>query len=164
MLLQRKRALTIAAFCLYPAIAFFLLKCAPFSGKGMLQFIDFLNAEMGGNPFSLTWSSNSIKVLLIGTVVYALIWFIVITSLKNTRPGEEYGSDKWTSAGYITRKFGAHYPKSLEDQKKLLGLGEDATEDDMIRAAERYLWHNGLYKIPLDQKAIHVPKSKGGET
>lgn len=162
MLLQRKRALTIAAFCIYPAIAFFLLKCAPFPGKGLIQFIDYLNKEMA-NPFSISWCSNSIKVLLLGTMVYALIWFIVITSLKNTRPGEEYGSDKWTSAGYITRKFGAHFPKSLEEQKKLLNLGEDATEQDMILAAERYLWHNGLYKIPLDQKAVHIPKNKGGE-
>ena len=148
MLLQRRRALTLAAFILYPAIAFFLLKCAPFQGKGLIQFIDYLNLEME-RPFSVSWSSSSIKVLFIGTAVYALIWFIVITSLKNTRPGEEYGSARWTSAGSITRKFGAHFPKSDEDKRKLLGLSENATEEEMMLAAERYLWINGMSKIPL---------------
>lgn len=160
MLLQRKRALTIAAFVFYPAIAFLLLKCAPFQGGGLVKFIDYINAEME-QPFSISWSENSIKVVLIGTAIYALIWFLVITSLKNTRPGEEHGSAHWTSPGSVTRKYKARKPRKLKYKAKQLGLPEDATKEELILAAERYLMVNGLsgMKLQKQDKAPAVPNS-----
>ena len=91
MLLQRRRALTLAAFILYPAIAFFLLKCAPFQGKGLIQFIDYLNSEME-RPFSVSWSSSSIKVLFIGTAVYAQTYYHSTTGCSQlNKEKKKYG-------------------------------------------------------------------------
>lgn len=164
MLLQRKRALTVAAFVMYPAIAFLLLKCAPFPGKGLIEFIDFINREMTEKPFSLSWSDNSIRVLLIGTVAYALIWFIAITSVENTRPGEEYGSARWTSPASITRKFRARYPFRLKDKARMVCIpwknrAKDELKEAIYLECEQFLLVNN-FKMVKQPKAPRVKKKK----
>ncbi len=158
MLEQKKRALTLAAIIFYPAIAFLLLKCAPFPGKGLIQFIDYMNKEME-HPFRLAWSNQSIPVLLIGTAIYVLIVFLVVTSLKNTRPMEEYGSAKWMMPGRVTRKYKARRPVLRKKKALLLELVADGTKEEMYDAAYLYLLTNQIKNTKLP-KSPSPPKVK----
>lgn len=158
MLEQKKRALTLAAIIFYPAIAFFLLKCAPFPGKGLIQFINYMNKEME-HPFRLAWSNQSIPVLQVGTAIYVLIVFLMVTSLKNTRPMEEYGSAKWMMPGRVTRKYKARRPVLRKKKALLLGLAADGTKEEMYDAAYLYLLTNQIKNTKL-LKSPSPPKVK----
>ena len=107
MLLQRKKALFVFALVMYPILLLLIVRFASFEGHGLSELIDYINEEIAVHPFQFRWSSHSLPAVLIFSIIYAGIWFVVITSLKNIRPGEEHGSAKWVSAGALGRKLRA---------------------------------------------------------
>lgn len=62
-----------------------------------------MNNEFIKNPVDFTFDRNTPKVILIASSVYFFGWYIGITSMKNTRTGEEYGSSKWMDPGRLGR-------------------------------------------------------------
>ena len=107
MLLQRKKALLVFALVMYPILLLLIIRFASFEGSSLSELIDYINEEVSIHPFRFQWSSHTVPAGLIFTAVYAGIWFVIITSLKNIRPGEEHGSAKWVSAGALGRKLRA---------------------------------------------------------
>ena len=56
--------------------------------------LDALNSALA-EPFDLSWSSDSLRFLLVFTVIYAGVVIVAVTDQKNTRPGAEHGSAAW---------------------------------------------------------------------
>ena len=56
--------------------------------------LDALNSALA-EPFDLSWSSDSLRFLLVFTVIYAVVVIVTVTDQKNTRPGAEHGSAAW---------------------------------------------------------------------
>ena len=66
---------------------------APSVNGGLPQIIkDFSNII--GNPFHFTWCDDSLKVILVFIVVYAMAITLYISTKKNYRRREEHGSAK----------------------------------------------------------------------
>lgn len=64
---------------------------------------DFKEALL--NPLNISFSSDSIKTVLIFLLIFVFIAIVVKSSFKNKRPGEEHGSAKWGNIGALNRKI-----------------------------------------------------------
>ena len=132
MLLQRKRMMTLLSAIMYPVLLLLMIRLSSFPGGNLVAFIDFLTDEVSAHPFHLSWNSHTLPVCFIFTVAYVVIWFLIITSLKNTRYGEEHGSAKWVSASSLGRKLKARWTR--KDRKAHRAeLKEVAGETEMER-------------------------------
>ena len=66
-----------------------------------------LNAcnEMLAEPLPFEWSNQTPRFLLIFTGLYAVIVLAASSEHRNTRPGEEHGSDRWGNAKELNRRY-----------------------------------------------------------
>lgn len=108
MLEKRKRQMWKLAALIYPFIVFMTIKLAPYTGSSLAEFIDNSDQAMTGNPFSFQWSDKTPRLIVAVSIVYFTGMYIYITSMKNTRYGEEYGSARWEEAKRLGRKYRAH--------------------------------------------------------
>ena len=116
MLLQRKRMMTILSMSMYPVLLLLMMRLSSFPGGNLVKFIDFISDDVSVHPLRISWNRHTLPVCFIFTVAYVVIWFLIITSLKNTRFGEEHGSAKWVSADTLGRKLKAR--RSKKDRKE----------------------------------------------
>ena len=63
-------------------------------GMKITALLDALNSALA-EPFDLSWSRDSLRFLLVFTVIYAVVVIVAVTDQKNTRPGAEHGSAAW---------------------------------------------------------------------
>lgn len=88
---------------------------APAVNGGLPQLIkDF--SDIIGNPFHLSWCNNTIKVILICIIAYAMAISIYVSTRKNYRRKQEHGSAKWGNATEINKK----YKQTLITNNKIL--------------------------------------------
>lgn len=106
MLLKRKQMMKTFAVVMYPFLMLMVIRFAPFPGGSLLDFFNYVSDEMEA-PFRFSWSEHTIPALLIMTVLYITVFFLIITSMKNTRYGEEHGSARWMDAAKLGRKLKA---------------------------------------------------------
>lgn len=76
---------------------------APYTGGGLFVIVNGLGEALA-NPFKITWQENSVKAVLIALLTYCLVAGCIMTSDRNYRKREEYGSAKWGSASAVNRK------------------------------------------------------------
>lgn len=122
MIYERRRQAKLVAFILYPFVVIFTYRFAPFEGFGLFEFAEYFAKEISEKPFRFTYSSNFWKALPMVTMIYAFIVLIYISSMKNTRYGEEFGSARWASVGEINRKFKTikeFYEREIEFEKEI---------------------------------------------
>lgn len=119
MLEKRKRQMWILAAMVYPFIVLMVIKLAPYTGFSLTEFIDNSNKAMAEDPLGIHWSDHTLKDIIIISLVYFIGIFIYITSMKNTRYGEEYGSARWEEARRLGRKHGTK-PVIRDVKKELL--------------------------------------------
>lgn len=99
---------------LIPTIWLALL-IAPSVNGGLPQIMkDF--SDVIGNPFHITWSDNSIKVIIVFIIGYVMAITIYLSTKKNYRRREEHGSARWGNANEINKK----YKQLPMDRNKLL--------------------------------------------
>ena len=138
MLLQRKRMMKLLAVIMYPVLLILMIRLSSFPGGSLVNFIDFINDDVSVHPFRLSWNSHSFPVCFIFTITYVVVWFLIITSLKNTRYGEEHGSAKWVSADSLGRKLRARWKR--EDRKvhreELKSVTAESKEERKTKKAE----------------------------
>jgi len=58
-----------------------------------------------GNPFNLSWCDDTLKVIVIGIIAYAMGIGIYLSTKKNYRRREEHGSAKWGIATTLNKKY-----------------------------------------------------------
>lgn len=122
MLQERKKTLVLVLVLTYPFVLYGLIRAAPFiTHNGLSYFIDNLERDLSIHPFRIFFVNQTPKIVLIGTIIYALIGAAIYDSLKNTRPGEEHGSARWATVREINKKYAAkevvfpEAPKWMQD-------------------------------------------------
>ena len=142
MLLQRKRMMTILSLTMYPVLLLMMMRFSSFPGGNLVSFIDFISDDVSAHPLRISWNRHTLPVCFIFTVAYVVIWFLIITSLKNTRFGEEHGSAKWVSADTLGRKLKARRSRSDRKERK----------KRLHEIRERYLLRNERKKALKEEK------------
>lgn len=88
---------------LIPTIWFALL-VAPYATSGLFNVIPELGNIMN-KPFHIKICDNTPRTILVFLVFYILGVGIYLSTLKNTRRLEEYGSAKWANTKQVNKKY-----------------------------------------------------------
>lgn len=82
----------------------FALLIAPYINDGLIGIINKFPGIME-NPLNISWSKNSLKVILIFLLIYIMAIIIYESTKKNYRKKEEHGSAKWGYASDLNKKY-----------------------------------------------------------
>ena len=171
MLLQRKRMMTLLAMILYPVLLLLMMRLSSFPGGNLVAFIDFLSEDVSVHPFRISWNVHTFPVCFLFSLAYLVIWFLIITSLKNTRYGEEHGSAKWVSAASLGRKLKARWTckdrkamreerKTLKEQSVPLNERKKALKEQKQKNRKALFRQNILFsdkvKVAMDTKCENI--------
>lgn len=88
---------------LMPTIWFALL-IAPYMDKGLINAIPYLNEALN-HPFQIQWTNSTLKTIGIFLIIYVLGVGMYLSSSKNYRRTEEYGSAKWANPNTVCKKY-----------------------------------------------------------
>lgn len=104
-------------------VIWFALLIAPYMSKGLFSALPYLSEAMN-NPFSITWCDNSPKVILVCLFCYVMGIGIYLSTLKNYRRQEEYGSAKWGNNSQVNNKYAdkEYFKNKLFTQNVRMGL------------------------------------------
>ena len=107
---------------LIPTIWFSLL-IAPYMDKGLINAIPYLSEALN-HPFSIHWCDASLKTIGIFLIVYALAIGMYLSSAKNYRRTEEYGSAKWANPNTVCKKYANkdYFANKVFSQNVRMGL------------------------------------------
>ena len=99
------------------------LLIAPFIHKGLFNAMDDISNAFD-NPFSITWCSDSLRTVAIFLLIYFLGVGIYLSSLRNYRKKEEYGSAKWGNTKQVNKKYAdpKYFENKLLSQNVRIGL------------------------------------------
>ena len=107
---------------LIPTIWFSLL-IAPYMDKGLINAILCLSEALD-HPFSIQWTDLTLKIIGIFLVVYVLGVGMYLSSAKNYRRTEEYGSAKWANPITVCKKYANkdYFSNKVFSQNVRMGL------------------------------------------
>ena len=107
---------------LTPTIWFALL-IASYMDKGLINAIPYLSEALN-HPFSIHWCDASLKTIGIFLIVYALAIGMYLSSAKNYRRTEEYGSAKWANPNTVCKKYANkdYFTNKVFSQNVRMGL------------------------------------------
>ncbi len=91
------------------------LLIAPYISGGIVEILSKLPEKIN-KPFKIEFCKDSIKTVFIFLCVYVLGIGIYLSTRRNYRRGEEYGSAVWGIAKQVNKK----YMQKPETQNKLL--------------------------------------------
>lgn len=77
---------------------------APYSHEGLINALSKISNALN-NPFSITWCNETPKTIFIFLLLYLIAIGIYLSSLKNYRRKEEYGSAKWGNTKQVNKKY-----------------------------------------------------------
>ena len=97
----------------YLMVLYMAVKVAPYSyGAAFYNIINHSN-EIFAEPLKFRFCDNTLKVILICTFIWLIVFLVFVSDRKYKRPGEEHGSAGWADIGYIKKKYGGNL---LEDR------------------------------------------------
>lgn len=104
-------------------VVWFGLLIAPYLEHGLLNVLKNLN-KITQNPFSFSFGSYSLRGVFICLVFYMIGAGIYMSTRKNKRPQEEYGSAKWADPKAVNKIFANKDPyyNKLFTQNVRMGL------------------------------------------
>lgn len=107
MLAEKKRAVRLTLMVMYPIYLYLLIIACPYAGNSLADFMSGIKeGTASGDAFFIPrLYPGTIKICFIGSLVYMMVSFIIIDSMKNLRTDEEYGSARWGSAYRLNRFF-----------------------------------------------------------
>ena len=91
----KKNEYVFLGLLLIPTIWVALL-IAPYMDKGLINAIPNLNEALN-HPFQIQWTNSTLKTIDIFLIIYVLGVGMYLSSAKNYRRTEEYGSAKWAN-------------------------------------------------------------------
>ena len=94
------------------------LLIAPYKNGGLRSLLSNYN-EIFNNPFNIIICEDSLKNVLFFVFIYFISIILYISTRKNYRRGEEYGSAKWGDAKTINKKYEQENNKILTQNVKL---------------------------------------------
>ncbi|HCR67849.1 MAG TPA: conjugal transfer protein TraG [Erysipelotrichaceae bacterium] len=119
---KRKDEYVFLGLLLIPTIWFALL-IASYMDKGLINAIPYLSEALN-HPFSIHWCDASLKTIGIFLIVYALAIGMYLSSAKNYRRTEEYGSAKWANPNTVCKKYANkdYFTNKVFSQNVRMGL------------------------------------------
>ena len=107
---------------LMPTIWFALL-IAPYMDKGLINAIPYLNEALN-HPFQIQWTNSTLKTIGIFLIIYVLGVGMYLSSSKNYRRTEEYGSAKWANSNTVCKKYANkdYFSNKVFSQNVRMGL------------------------------------------
>ena len=107
---------------LIPTIWFSLL-IAPYMDKGLINAIPYLNEALN-HPFQIQWTDSTLKTIDIFLIIYVLGVGMYLSSAKNYRRTEEYGSAKWANPNTVCKKYANkdYFSNKIFSQNVRMGL------------------------------------------
>ena len=107
---------------LMPTIWFALL-IAPYMDKGLINAIPYLNEALN-HPFQIQWTNSTLKTIDIFLIIYVLGVGMYLSSAKNYRRTEEYGSAKWANPNTVCKKYANkdYFANKVFSQNVRMGL------------------------------------------
>lgn len=105
-----------------PTIWFALL-IAPYMDKGLINAIPYLNEALN-HPFQIQWTNSTLKTIGIFLIIYVLGVGMYLSSAKNYRRTEEYGSAKWANPNTVCKKYANkdYFANKVFSQNVRMGL------------------------------------------
>jgi type IV secretion system protein VirD4 len=85
-------------------VIWFALLIAPYMDEGLISSLPYLTQAIE-HPFSITICENTAKVVLICLLIYALGIGIYLSSPRNYRRNEEYGSARWGNVKQVNKTY-----------------------------------------------------------
>ena len=101
------------------------LLTAPFVNSGLPNILKELCIAVS-HPFYITICEDSLKTVLVFLCAYILIVGVLVSSHRNYRRREEYGSAEWGAAGTINRKYASRDPKENKILTQNVSIGLDS--------------------------------------
>ena len=107
---------------LIPAIWIALL-VAPYMDEGLIHAIPYLSEALN-HPFVIQWTDSALKTIGIFLVIYVLGVGMYLSSAKNYRRTEEYGSAKWANPNTVCKKYANkdYFTNKVFSQNVRMGL------------------------------------------
>lgn len=107
---------------LIPAIWIALL-IAPYMDEGLIHAIPYLNEALN-HPFQIQWTDSTLKTIGIFLIIYVLGVGMYLSSSKNYRRTEEYGSAKWANPNTVCKKYANkdYFANKVFSQNVRMGL------------------------------------------
>ena len=104
-------------------IIWFALLIAPYMDKGLINAIPYLN-EVLNHPFQIQWTNSTLKTIGIFLIIYVLGVGMYLSSSKNYRRTEEYGSAKWANPNTVCKKYANkdYFANKVFSQNVRMGL------------------------------------------
>ena len=72
--------------------------------KGLINAIPYLSEALN-HPFSIQWTDSTLKTIGIFLIIYVLGIGMYLSSFKNYRRNEEYGSARWANPFRVCKKY-----------------------------------------------------------
>lgn len=89
---------------LYIPVLWLSLHAGASLGGGLPAFMATF-ARALEHPFAITWTENSLKTMLVCTILYFAGATVYLTGRRQTRDGEEHGSARWESPRRLSAMF-----------------------------------------------------------
>ena len=99
------------------------LLIAPYMDKGLINAIPYLNEALN-HPFQIQWTDSTLKTIGIFLIIYVLGVGMYLSSAKNYRRTEEYGSAKWANPNTVCKKYANkdYFANKVFSQNVRMGL------------------------------------------
>ena len=99
------------------------LLIAPYMDKGLINAIPNLNEALN-HPFQIQWTNSTLKTIDIFLIIYVLGVGMYLSSSKNYRRTEEYGSAKWANPNTVCKKYANkdYFSNKVFSQNVRMGL------------------------------------------
>ena len=99
------------------------LLIAPYMDKGLINAIPNLNEALN-HPFQIQWTNSTLKTIDTFLIIYVLGVGLYLSSAKNYRRTEEYGSAKWANPNTVCKKYANkdYFANKVFSQNVRMGL------------------------------------------
>lgn len=108
-------------------VTWFALKLTPYAKEPIVDIVSKLD-QIFAKPFKIELSLDSLRIIAILNLIYAMCILVYLSMQKNYRRGEEHGSAKWGDAAKINKKYEAKPPSENKLLTQHVRIGLDGTK------------------------------------
>lgn len=104
-------------------ITWLAILIAPYMDQGLIYALPHFS-EAINHPFNLQWSDYTFKTITIFLIAYILGIGIYLSSPKNYRRQQEYGSARWANPNFVCKKYAnkEYFSNKIFSQNVRMGL------------------------------------------
>ena len=105
------------------SIVWLAILIAPYMDQGLIYALPHFSEALN-HPFDLHWSTNTFKTITIFMTAYLLGIGIYLSSPKNYRRQQEYGSARWANPNFVCKKYAnkEYFSNKIFSQNVRMGL------------------------------------------